>query len=208
MLTSLRPSPSVCFSCSCITFHYFHYFGPIECGLNMAKRAAPQEEGTLIKRARSSEPEANNQQLAISSSNDERQKALVRSVKRTSNLDAPIVSRSGAHAVSFQCRCYQGTKGNVVIQAEILSCRFDPTGQNIAACSADRGICMYHNYFLENYSNLRNAPFQPCGEHTLRIPTMASFRLSTRRQCWISNGRFSHPFFTLSRPITLLHILI
>ncbi|KAH8982436.1 WD40 repeat-like protein [Lactarius akahatsu] len=38
----------------------------------MAKRAAPQEEG-----------------LIISSSNDERQKALVRSVKRTSNLDCP-----------------------------------------------------------------------------------------------------------------------
>ena len=69
----------------------------------MAKRAAPQEDGTLIKRARSSEPEANNQQqLAISSSNDERQKALVRSVKRTSNLEAPIVSLSGAHGVSFQ----------------------------------------------------------------------------------------------------------
>ena len=113
----------------------------------MAKRAAPQEDGTLIKRARSSEPEANSQQLAISSSNDERQKALVRSVKRTSNLDAPIVSLSGAHAVSFQCQCFQGTQGNVVIQAEILSCRFDPTGQNIAACSADRGICMYHNFF-------------------------------------------------------------
>jgi len=79
----------------------------------MSKRAAPQEEGTLIKRARSSEPEANNQQLAISSSNDERQKALVRSVKRTSNLEAPIVSLSGAHAVSFQRLCCQGTQGNV-----------------------------------------------------------------------------------------------
>jgi Prp8 binding protein len=66
----------------------------------MSKRAAPQEEGSLIKRARSSEPEANNQQLTISSSNDERQKALVRSVKRTSNLEAPIVSLSGSHAVS------------------------------------------------------------------------------------------------------------
>jgi Prp8 binding protein len=65
----------------------------------MAKRAAPQEEGTLIKRARSSEPETNNQQLAISSSNDERQKALIRSVKRTSNLEAPIISLSGAHSV-------------------------------------------------------------------------------------------------------------
>jgi Prp8 binding protein len=66
----------------------------------MSKRAAPQEEGTLIKRARSSEPEANNQQqIVISSSNDDRQKALIRSVKRTSNLEAPIVSLSGAHAV-------------------------------------------------------------------------------------------------------------
>jgi hypothetical protein len=107
----------------------------------MAKRSAPQEDGTLIKRARSSEPEANNQQLAISSSNDERQKALVRSVKRTSNLEAPIVSLSGAHGVSFQGQCLLGTQRNVLLQAEILSCRFDPTGQNIAACSADRGIC-------------------------------------------------------------------
>ncbi|KAH9972977.1 WD40 repeat-like protein [Lactifluus volemus] len=94
----------------------------------MAKRAAPQEEGTLIKRARSSEPETNNQQLAISSSNDERQKALIRSVKRTSNLEAPIISLSGAHS------------------AEILSCRFDPTGQNIAACSSDRGISLWRTY--------------------------------------------------------------
>lgn len=75
---------------------------------DMAKRAAPQEEGSLIKRARSSEPEANNQQLAISSSNDERQKALVRSVKRTSNLEAPIVSLSGSHAVSFRRQVLPG----------------------------------------------------------------------------------------------------
>ena len=115
----------------------------------MAKRAAPQEEGIIIKRARSSEPEANNQQLAISSSNDERQKALVRSVKRTSNLEAPIVSLSGAHGVSFLLQCCQGTQSNVSLQAEILSCRFDPTGQNIAACSADRGICMCHPYFSD-----------------------------------------------------------
>lgn len=77
---------------------------------DMAKRAAPQEEGTLIKRARSSEPEANNQQqLVISSSNDERQKALIRSVKRTSNLEAPIVSLSGAHGVRFHGQCLLGT---------------------------------------------------------------------------------------------------
>ena len=31
-------------------------------------------------------------------------------------------------------------------KAEILSCRFDPTGQNIAACSADRSVCTCHPY--------------------------------------------------------------
>jgi Prp8 binding protein len=82
----------------------------------MAKRAAPQEEGTLIKRARSSEPEANNQQLVISSSNDERQKALVRTVKRTSNLDAPIVSLSGAHSVCVLVYLAKAVEGT-------LSCR-------------------------------------------------------------------------------------
>ena len=82
----------------------------------MAKRAAPQEEGTLIKRARSSEPDANNQQLIISSSNDERQKALVRTVKRTSNLDAPIVSLSGAHSVRFSAYLVEAVE-------ETLSCR-------------------------------------------------------------------------------------
>jgi hypothetical protein len=129
----------------------------------MAKRAAPQEDGTLIKRARSSEPEASNQQqLAISSSNDERQKALVRSVKRTSNLEAPIVSLSGAHGVSFQGQCLLGTQRNALLQAEILSCRFDPTGQNIAACSADRGICASwpsRSYFLIFVPYLLQTPF-------------------------------------------------
>ncbi len=76
----------------------------------MSKRAAPQDEGALIKRARSSEPEANAQQLVISSSNDERQKALVRSVKRTSNLEAPIVSLSGAHSVRFSVYIIRATR--------------------------------------------------------------------------------------------------
>ena len=143
--------------------HHHHFSvslrAPFE---DMSKRAAPQEGGALIKRARSSEPEANNQQqLAISSSNDERQKALIRSVKRTSSLEAPIVSLSGAHAVSFQSQCILGAQRNVSFQAEILSCRFDPTGQNIAACSADRGICASQSsrpFFLISVS-LTNAIF-------------------------------------------------
>ncbi|KAI0034346.1 WD40 repeat-like protein [Vararia minispora EC-137] len=93
----------------------------------MSKRSAPGDQGALMKRARSSEPE-NTQQVAISSSNNQREQALIRSVKRTSSLEAPIVSLAGAHG------------------AEILSCRFDPTGQNIAACSADRGISLWRTY--------------------------------------------------------------
>ncbi|KZT29477.1 WD40 repeat-like protein [Neolentinus lepideus HHB14362 ss-1] len=93
----------------------------------MAKRPpSPSSSGALIKRARSNSPEGQTQQLIISSSNHER--GIVRSIKRTSNLEAPIVSLSGAHS------------------AEILSCRFDPSGQNIAACSADRSLSFWKTY--------------------------------------------------------------
>jgi Prp8 binding protein len=84
------------------------------------------DSGALVKRARATPPPSN--QIAISSSNDERQKALVRSITRTSHLEAPIVSLAGAHS------------------AEILCCRFDPTGQNIAACSADRSVSLWKTY--------------------------------------------------------------
>jgi hypothetical protein len=73
--------------------------------LTMPKRGASPPSsngGTLIKRARSNEPQTN--QIAISSSNDERQKGLIRTVKRTSNLDAPIVSLTGAHSVCLHMR--------------------------------------------------------------------------------------------------------
>jgi len=65
--------------------------------------------------------------MAISSGADA-SKALLRSVPRTSGLDAPIVSLAGAHG------------------AEVLSCRFDPTGQNVAACSADRSVSLWRTY--------------------------------------------------------------
>lgn len=68
----------------------------------MSKRSAspPSAQGTLIKRSRSSEPQ-NTAQLIISSSGKEREQALIRTVKRTSNLEAPIVSLSGAHGVCY-----------------------------------------------------------------------------------------------------------
>ncbi|KAL5529928.1 hypothetical protein ACEPAF_6185 [Sanghuangporus sanghuang] len=93
----------------------------------MSKReGSPPPEGILIKRARGSTPPET--QIAISSHGDDSKKGLIRTVKRTSGLEAPIVSLSGAHS------------------AEIMSCRFDPTGQNIAACSADRSVSLWRTY--------------------------------------------------------------
>ncbi|PPQ71590.1 hypothetical protein CVT26_010558 [Gymnopilus dilepis] len=93
----------------------------------MSKRPpSPPQGGAVIKRARATPPPSN--QIAISSGNDERSKGLIRTVQRTSNLEAPIVSLADAHS------------------GEILSCRFDPTGQNIAACSSDRSISLWRTY--------------------------------------------------------------
>ena len=66
----------------------------------MSKRgASPPPSGALIKRARAEEQPKN--QIAISSAGDDRSKGLIRTVKRTSGLEAPIVSLSGAHSVSL-----------------------------------------------------------------------------------------------------------
>ncbi|KAI5117555.1 hypothetical protein M0805_004468 [Coniferiporia weirii] len=93
----------------------------------MSKRGgSPPPEGVLIKRARGATPPET--QIAISSAGDDSKKGLIRTVKRTSGLEAPIVSLAGAHS------------------AEIMSCRFDPTGQNIAACSADRTVSLWRTY--------------------------------------------------------------
>jgi Prp8 binding protein len=109
----------------------------------MSKRgASPPPGGVLIKRVRSSSPQANNQ-IAISSSNNEREQGLIRTVKRTSGLEAPIISLTGSHGVcaSDIADVKEVLTLNWSGQAEIMSCRFDPSGQNIAACSADRGVC-------------------------------------------------------------------
>jgi Prp8 binding protein len=55
--------------------------------------------GALIKKARATPPPSS--QIIISNANDDRNKGLIRTVQRTSNLDAPIVSLAGAHAVSL-----------------------------------------------------------------------------------------------------------
>ena len=51
----------------------------------------------MVKRAKATPPPSN--QIAISSANDDRNKGLIRTVQRTSNLEAPIVSLAGAHSV-------------------------------------------------------------------------------------------------------------
>ncbi|KAJ7681884.1 WD40-repeat-containing domain protein [Mycena polygramma] len=94
----------------------------------MSKRpASPSGSGALIKRAKGTSPPPGSSQIAISSGGD-KGKGLIRTVQRTSGLEAPIVSLAGAHS------------------GEILSCRFDPTGQNIAACSADRSVSLWRTY--------------------------------------------------------------
>ncbi|KAJ7455830.1 hypothetical protein FB451DRAFT_1564844 [Mycena latifolia] len=108
----------------------------------MSKRpSSPSASGAVIKRAKGTPPPSN--QISISSCTD-KSKGLIRTVQRTSNLDAPIISLAGAHS------------------GEILSCRFDPTGQNIAACSADRSVSLWRTYAPHTnyalFSSLAAAP--------------------------------------------------
>ncbi len=79
---------------------------PSRSSFNMSKRgASPPPSGALIKRARSGSP-APNTQIAISSSNNEREQGLIRTIKRTSSLEAPIISLSGSHGVCIYFYCY------------------------------------------------------------------------------------------------------
>lgn len=54
----------------------------------------------LVKRQRQANDADGTMQIAIASSKDGKNKGLVRSVKRTSSLSAPIISLAGAHGVS------------------------------------------------------------------------------------------------------------
>ncbi|KAF9516833.1 hypothetical protein BS47DRAFT_1375873 [Hydnum rufescens UP504] len=86
---------------------------------------SPGHSGILIKRQRGEAVPST--EIAISSGGNDRGQ-LIRTIQRTSGLEAPIISLSGAHT------------------SEILSCRFDPTGQNIAACGADRSVSLWRTY--------------------------------------------------------------
>lgn len=70
----------------------------------MSKRErSPAAGGALIKRAKGDATPTN--QIAISSKGDDRSKGLIRTVPRTSGLEAPIVSLAGAHTVRMNISC-------------------------------------------------------------------------------------------------------
>ena len=73
----------------------------------MSKRPGsppPPPGGALIKRARGeSSPAPSDQQVIAISSAGEKEQGLVRAIKRTSALEAPIVSLSGSHSVRRFC---------------------------------------------------------------------------------------------------------
>lgn len=95
----------------------------------------------LSKRARvEDEADENTMVMTVASSGEgQRKNALIRSVKRTSSLEAPIVSLSAAHG------------------GEITACVFDPSGQTLAASSMDRSISLWKSYPPhDNYGILPN----------------------------------------------------
>ncbi|KAL7422589.1 hypothetical protein Q5752_003237 [Cryptotrichosporon argae] len=111
----------------------------------MSVRKSPPPTGpgiALAKRARveDGEDEDGTMTLTVASSGEgQRKNALVRTIKRTSGLEAPIVSLAGAHG------------------GEITACKFDPSGQTLAACSVDRSISLWRTYPPhENYGILPN----------------------------------------------------
>jgi Prp8 binding protein len=112
------------------------------------RKSPPPGPGLAVqKRARVDDEEDESMQtLTVSASNAEGKGALVRSIKRTSGLQNPIMSLGGAHSVRRSSSAWtcQRSSQNLFpgdLQGEIISCRFDSTGQIIAACSADKNIC-------------------------------------------------------------------
>ena len=133
--------------------------------MSVRKSPPPPGPGTaLTKRARvdDEDTDGSNMVMTVASSGEgQRKNALVRSIKRTSGLEAPIVSLSGAHAVSpiplrpiyvhtvirafclifAFCEELQLPLAATDPQGEITACKFDPSGKTLAACSVDRSIC-------------------------------------------------------------------
>lgn len=120
--------------------------------------AGSSSSSVLVKRQRQGDNDAGvgERQIAIASSDGGKSKGLIRTVKRTSNLSAPILSLSGAHG------------------AEILDVKFSPDGQLIAAASSDKTICesllSLSSLLAFKADSARN---QLCGRHLARTKTLA-----------------------------------
>ncbi|OJT11379.1 U5 small nuclear ribonucleoprotein 40 kDa protein [Trametes pubescens] len=104
----------------------------------MSKRgASPPPGGALIKRARSGSP-APNTQIAISSSNNEREQGLIRTIKRTSSLEAPIISLSALWR-TYSPNTNYGLIANLH-KAPILDLQWSLASQVLYTVSADHTL--------------------------------------------------------------------
>jgi Prp8 binding protein len=86
------------------------------------------------------EDDSRNMTLTVASSGEgQRKNAMIRTIQRTSGLEAPIVALGGAHGVCCdEADCWVKRANE---QGEITACKFDPSGQTLAACSTDKSIC-------------------------------------------------------------------
>ena len=168
----------------------------------MSKRGtSPPGDGQLVKRSRSNTPPRT--QLVISSSGDDRQKGLVRTVKRTSNLEAPIISLSGAHSVS-------GVNVRALLGDSRISCQGRDSKLSIRSygtkyCrlfSRPKRLCVlsflvrvhtdpldHHFFFLTSQRSsgrIQQIRTMPSCRASTKPPSSTSYGLSARRRSTLS----------------------
>ena len=172
----------------------------------MSKRGtSPPGDGQLVKRSRSNTPPRT--QLVISSSGDDRQKGLIRTVKRTSNLEAPIISLSGAHSVS-------GVNVRALLGDSRISCQGRDSKLSIRSygtkyCrlfSRPKRLCVL-SFLVRAHADLSiitlfSLAGQPSGGLIHQIPTMASCRAFTKPPSSTFTGLSARRRSTLSLQTT------
>lgn len=173
----------------------------------MSKRGtSPPGDGQLVKRARSNTPPRS--QLVISSSGDDRQKGLVRSVKRTSSLEAPIISLSGSHSVSGTMHTRVSLGGSYMTyqgRDTQLSIRSYRT-KHCSLFSRQKRLCVPS--FLPScfpsstHFGARFFVEQRSGGPILQTPTTPSCPASTKPPSSTSTGLSARPRSTLSLQTT------
>ncbi|KAJ3333391.1 hypothetical protein HDU76_008642 [Blyttiomyces sp. JEL0837] len=99
----------------------------------MEKRKAEDTEGALVKRAKEGDGSLALTKTAAASGGG----TLMKTIQRTSSLKSPIMLLTGH-------------------QAEVFTCKFSPSGQQIASGSMDRMIYLWNTYGeCENYNTLK-----------------------------------------------------